>query len=239
MTDIPEILKSTQPLLYETGFEEWPYAYAGSCFPVRWGSTLYIVSAFHCYENHQVVPEDTLYAIPSDQRNFFGFCNKLCGKVEETNDLKHYDQIALEVSTEIHQAADLESVVALDLSKANSSISPSDASIRDIWLRGFAFDNSKHAICYEKCKIQQQAYVTNGMVASRKSIYKYCHMVKVRTPIPDGFSPRGMSGSAVYGRDRQGNVRFAGTVIEFNECTDEYLVIDPAVLRGVLGKENA
>ncbi|NTU50085.1 MAG: hypothetical protein HGA87_04230 [Desulfobulbaceae bacterium] len=36
MSDIPNILKSTQPLLYETGFDEWPYAYAGSCFPVRW-----------------------------------------------------------------------------------------------------------------------------------------------------------------------------------------------------------
>ncbi len=48
-----------------------------------------------------------------------------------------------------------------------------------------------------------------------------------------------MSGSAVYGLDRHGNIRFGGTVIEFNEYTNEYMVIDSAVLAGVLGHENA
>lgn len=239
MNDVPKILKSTQPLLYETGFEEWPYAYAGSCFPVRWKGSLYIVSAYHCYENHQIAPENTLYSTPSDQRSFFGFCNTLRGKVQGTSDQRHYDQIALEVSCEIHSKTDLDSVVALDLSTPNNSISLSDSSLSDVWLRGFVFDNPAHEVCYENSKIRQQAYVTNGMVSSRKSTFDHCHMVKVKTPIPEGFSPRGMSGSAVYGVDRHGNIRFGGTVIEFNEYTNEYMVIDSAVLAGVLGHENA
>lgn len=239
MNDVPKILKSTQPLLYETGFEEWPYAYAGSCFPVRWKGSLYIVSAYHCYENHQIAPENTLYSTPSDQRSFFGFCNTLRGKVQGTNDQRHYDQIALEVSCEIHSKTDLDSVVALDLSAPSNSVSLSDSSLSDVWLRGFVFDNPAHKICYENSKIRQQAYVTNGMVSSRKSTFDHCHMVKVKTPIPEGFSPRGMSGSAVYGMDRHGNIRFGGTVIEFNEYTNEYMVIDSAVLAGVLGHENA
>lgn len=238
MKKIPEILNSTQPLLYDTGFEEWPYGYAGSCFPVLWGGTLYIVSAYHCYENHKIAPENTLYPIPCDKENFFGFCSALRGKVQGVNDLKHYDQIALEVSKAIHQKFELESVSALDLSNPNNSISLSDVSLSEVWLRGYVFDNPAHEICYETRKIRQQAYVTNGIVAARKSSFDHCHMVKVRTPTPGGFSPRGMSGSAVYGSDRQGNVRFAGTVIEFNDYTDEYLVIDSKVLSAMLSHEN-
>lgn len=112
---------------------------------------------------------------------------------------------------------------------------PGHASLSDVWLRGFVFDNPAHEVCYENSKIRQQAYVTNGMVSSRNSTFDNCHMVKVKTPIPDGFSPRGMSGSAVYGVDLHGNIRFGGTVIEFNEYTNEYMVIDSAVLAGVLG----
>jgi len=239
MSDIPRILKSTQPLLYETGFDEWPYAYAGSCFPVRWDGRLYIVSAYHCYENHQIAPESTLYSIPSDPRRFFGFCNTLRGKVQGASDQKHLDQIALEVSCEIHDKAALDSVDALDLSMQENAISLSDSSLSDVWLRGFVFDNPTHEVCFENKKIRQQAYVTNGIVSSRKSTFDHCHMVKVKAPIPEGFSPRGMSGSAVYGMDRNGNVRFSGTVIEFNEYTNEYMVIDASILSGVLGHENA
>jgi hypothetical protein len=239
MSDIPHILKSTQPLLYETGFEEYPYAYAGSCFPVRWGQRLYIVSAYHCYENHQVTPENTLYAIPSDSISFLGYCNTLRGKVQGTSDQKHYDQIALEVSCEIHDEVTLASVEAIDLSKSENSISLSDPSLSDVWLRGFVFDNPAHEVCYENNKIRQQAYVTNGVVSSRKSTFDHCHMLKVKTPIPEGFSPRGMSGSAVYGKDQNGNLRFGGTVIEFNEYTKEYMVIDAVILSGVLGNENS
>lgn len=239
MSETPSILKSTQPLLYETGVDEYPYAYAGSCFPVRWGQKLYIVSAYHCYENHQVAPESTVYSIPSDSSSFFGYCNTVRGKVQNANDQKHHDQIALEVSCEIHDQATLGSVEAIDLSKTENSISLSDPSLTDVWLRGFVFDNPAHGICYENKKIRQQAYVTNGFVSSKKSTYEYCYMLSVKTPTPSGFSPVGMSGSAVYGWDQNGNLRFGGTVIEFNEYTNEYMVIDAAILSGVLGNENA
>ena len=154
-------------------------------------------------------------------------------------DQKHYDQIALEVSSEIHDKTALGSVNALDLSMPKNSISLSDSSLSDVWLRGFLFDNPAHEVCYENSKIRQQAYVTNGIVSSKKSTFDHCHMVKLKTPIPEGFSPRGMSGSAVYGVDRDGCVRLGGAVIEFNEYTNEYMVIDAAVLVGMLGHENA
>lgn len=239
MMEVPGILNSTKPVLYETGYEDWPYAYAGSCFPVRWKNNLYIVSAFHCFENHQVEPEETLYPIPTDTDQFFGFCCKLRAKVNEANDLKHYDQILLQVSAEIHRKEQLNSVASLDLSKSDTVISLSSTEIVDVWLRGFISENPSHEIDYEKRKIRQQAYVTNGYVSSRKSLFNYCHMLKVKTPAPEGMSPDGMSGSAVYGVDQHGNVMLTGTVIEHNSITNEFLVIDSIVLKKLLETENA
>ncbi len=232
MKKTPEILESTQPLLYETDSEypEYPYAYAGSCFPVRWKEHLFIISAYHCYENHGIDPEKTLYPIPSCPESFFGFCEVLRFAEDlDANNQKHCDQIALKVHSRDSTA--LRSVNALDLSIAKNSISLSDNIPRDVWLRGFLFDNPAHHICYEKNKIYQQAYVTNGYVSSR--VYhsnKYCHMVKVKTPTYKNFSPQGMSGSAVYCEDIHGNIRFGGTVIEYNEMTCEFMVIDALIL---------
>ena len=236
---IPKILESTKPVLYETGYDEWLYSYAGSCFPVRWKNNIYIVSAFHCYENHQVKPEDTLYPIPKKLDEYFGFCCTLRAKVDDTKDLKHYDQILLQVSPEIHSEDQLKSVDAIDLSAAESIIDLSDNEIADVWLRGYLSENPSHEINYNERKIKQQAFVTNGIVSSRKSTFDYCHMVKVKTPTPDGYSPDGMSGSPVYVTDNNGKIRFGGVVIEFNIYTEEYMVIDSRVIRELLGKENS
>jgi hypothetical protein len=64
-------------------------------------------------------------------------------------------------------------------------------------------------------------------------------MLKVKTPTPEGMSPDGMSGSAVYGVDHNGNAKLAGTVIEYNSITNEFLVIDSIVLSKMLETENA
>jgi len=157
--DTPPILEATKPVLYETGYDEWPYSYAGSCFPVRWGNKLYIVSAFHCYENHQLNPEDTLYPIPADKNEFFGFCYTLRAKTEEAEDSKHYDQILLQVSTEIHSEAQINSVDAIDLSSIESIITLSDREIKDIWLRGYLSENPSHEISHDERKIKQHVLV--------------------------------------------------------------------------------
>jgi len=235
----PKILESTKPVLYETGYDEWPYSFAGSCFPIRWENKLYIVSAFHCYENHQVKPEDTLYKIPIDQENFFGFCNTLRAKINGAKDLKHYDQILLEVSSVIHTADEINSVESLDLSNPVSIISLADNNVKDVWLRGYLSENPLHKISYEDKKITEQAYVTNGIVSAKNSNFDYCHMLKVKTPTPEGFSPDGMSGSPVYAEDEQGEIRLAGVVIEFNIYTEEFLVIDALVIRELLSDENS
>lgn len=239
MIEPPEIIYSTKPILYETGYDEWPYAYAGSCFPARWKNKLYIVSAYHCFKNHQVDPEAILYPIPIKSDHFFGYCCKLRARVNEAKDLKHFDQILLQICPDVHSIEELGSVNAFDLSKTEMTISLSSQEVIDVWLRGFLLENLDHGVDFETCKLKQQAFVTNGFVSSRKSLFDYCHMLKVKTSIPDGMSPNGMSGSAVYVVDKDTRVKFAGTVIEHNLFTDEFLVIDSTVLCELLRTENA
>lgn len=204
------------------------------------GRNLYIVSAFHCYENHQVNPDATLYPIPTTTTEYFGFSCILRAKINGSTDLKHYDQIALQVSSELHPNTQTDPVKAIDLSDSDmiTKLTDPDA-VTDVWFRGYLLENSSHAVDYELSKIRSQAYVTNGFVSSKKSNFEYCCYVKVITPTPRGMSPNGMSGSAVYASDKHGKLRFAGTVIEFNELAKEFLVIDATVLRALLEKDNA
>jgi hypothetical protein len=236
----PSVINSTQPILYETGYKEWPYAYAGSCYPVRWNKNLYIISAYHCYENHGVKPEITLYSIPKSKPvQFYGFNLKLTPKITNSEDNKHKDQVILAVSNELHTQNIVDLTVALDLSDNENIISISDSDISDVWLRGYLSTNDAHKIDYEKKKIKPKAYVTNGIVSTRVSKSDHCYLLKVKTPYPKGLSPDGMSGSPVYAINKQGRFGLAGTIIEFNFFTNEFLVIESAVLRELIRRENA
>lgn len=232
----PSILNSTQPILCETGCEDWPYSYAGSCYPIRWRNDLYIVSAFHCYGNRAISPECTCYPIPIDERQFFGFCRKLIAKNKLAKDLEHADQILLQVSSDIHSEAQLNSVEALDLSDDQSIISLSDQGIKDVWLKGYPMDNPFHII--DETKIIKQAYVTNGIEYAKKSSYDHCHYLKVKTPTPNSYSPNGMSGSPVYALDLHDRIRLAGTLIGYNRYTNEFLVIDSSIIRETIKKDT-
>lgn len=236
----PPIIYSTQPILYDTGYEEWPYAYAGSCYPVRWKNNLYIISAHHCYKNHDVKPEKTLYPIPdSKPLQFYGFNFKLTAKITTTKNDKHKDQVILVVSNELHTQNIIDLTEAIDLSEDINIVSLSEPKIKDVWLRGYLSNNPSHKIDYENKKLKPQAYITNGIVSSRESNSDFCHLLKVKTPFPEDLSPDGMSGSPVYAINKQGKLGLAGTVIEFNTLTNEFLVIDSAVLRELLRRENA
>ena len=145
----PSILSSTQPILCETGIEDWPYGYFGTCFPIRWENDLYIVSALHCYENHEISPECTCYPIPINEREFFGFCRKLKARNKKAKDLEHSDQILLQVASNIHSEAQLNSVEALDLSDAQSIISLSDQGIKDVW--SYPASVERLGLVYQAC----------------------------------------------------------------------------------------
>jgi len=110
---IDELLNPTRPILYETDFDEWPYALSGTCFPVKYGDELFIVSANHCYDNTGIFPEQTLYPRPDDPSGFLAFDLKVRARSPQAKDDKHHDQVVLRVAGSHHPKEEIEKVVAL------------------------------------------------------------------------------------------------------------------------------
>lgn len=227
--DVNALLGSTRPILYETGSDEWPYAYSGSCFPVKFRRQLFVVSAFHCYVNFGIEPEQTLYPRPDAPSGFFGFDLKVRAEDPGATDKKHADQIVLRVARRKHAQGEMDTVAALDLADPARTKLPTSRRVSDILLRGYPFDCPRHAINYDECSIRHQAYVTNGVLGRTASKFKHCYSVKMITPIPEGMSPNGMSGTPVYGIACRLPV-FCGMIIEYNSITKEYLAVGPEVL---------
>ncbi len=237
--DINELLRSTRPIFYDTGDEDWPYAYSGTCFPVRFRKTLYVVSADHCFKNFGIEPKQTMYLTPGDPRMAFGFDLQIRAESPSAKDPKHKDQVILRVASSTHNQRDIDKVVAVDLSDRRNSRLPTSSNLKDIVLRGYPWDCPAHGIDYTEEVIRHQAYTTNGCFSTEPSGFAYCYYVSLMSPVPDGMKPNGMSGSPIYGITHAGQAVFCGMVIEYNSRTRDYLAVGPEVLVNTLLKLSA
>ncbi len=231
---IDDLLKSTKPILYETGTEEWPYAFSGTCYPVKYEGALFIVSAFHCYSNVQIEPENTLYPRPDDPTGFFAFDTQVRAHATQAKDEEHFDQVVLRVAKSHHPQPETDKVVALDLAVAGNSRLPTNKDIKDFMVRGYPFDCPKHGIDYDRTIISYQAYTTNGALSVNRSPFDFCYLIRMIKPIPSRMSPNGMSGSPVYGIVQNGSPVYCGTIIKHSQFTGGYLMIGAEVLVNAL-----
>ena len=241
-TTLNKILNYTKPLLYDTDYQGYEYANAGSCFLLKWQEKLYIISAKHCFKNHKVKAKDIMYPIPNSEY-FLGINNQfdICSQKE------YADQLILEVKLDNLSKILFNSLDIIDLSYQNSIISFDDTRIKDVYLRGFPLNNDNHTFYHEKNnkKIIQQAYLTNSFIKTRKSPYEYCYFLKMKQPTynyieghdnENAKQANGMSGSPVYAIDINNNIRFAGIIIEYHKATSEYLVINAHITQELLSK---
>ena len=232
--NIDDLLKSTKPILYETEMEEWPYAFSGTCYPVKYNKTLFIVSAFHCYNNFKIEPENTLYPRPEKPTRFLAFDTKVRARAQQSKDDEHFDQVVLRVARSHHPESETDKVFALDLAYEVNWRLPNSKNIKDFMVRGYPFDCPKYKINYQKKRISYQGYTTNGVLSVHKSPFDFCYLVRMIEPIPNGMSPNGMSGSPIYGINQSQTPVYCGTIIKYSNFTDEYLVIGPEVLVNTL-----
>jgi hypothetical protein len=209
--------------------DEWPYAFSGTCYPVKYNGDLFIVSAFHCYRNFQIKPENTLYPRPNNRNRFFAFDQTSRAQAKQAKDNEHYDHVVLRVAKSHHPQNEVDKVIALDLSDSLNARLPTNNRIEDFRIRGYPHDAPKHSINYDLKKISQQAYTTNGYMGIKKTLFDFCYSLKMMTPIPSGMHPNGMSGTPVYGIIDKHPV-YCGTIIKYKEITGEYIVIGPEIL---------
>jgi len=239
-TTLTNILNYTKPLLYDTDYEGYQYANAGSCFLLKWKKKLYIISAKHCFDKHSVQAKNIMYPIPNSEYHL-GINNQF-----DINSQEEYaDQVILEVKLDTQSKVLFDSSTIIDLSYPTSIISFDDSKISDIYIRGFPLNNDNHDIKHEERKIQQQAYLTNGLIKTRKSNDDDCFYLKMKHPTynytlenndDNAKQANGMSGSPVYAIDINSNIYFVGIIIKYNKITSEYLVINAHITREFISK---
>ncbi|MCC6444125.1 MAG: hypothetical protein IT210_11815 [Armatimonadetes bacterium] len=223
-----DIINTTKPILFETSLEEFPYGLVGTCYPVKYNGSLYIVSAFHCYSKYELKPEQTCYPRPDDPTDFFAFDRCARFKAEHAMDDEHYDHIALRVSQSHHSQGEMDKVAALDLANPDNARPPESNDIIDFVLRGYPAPMQK--IDYDLKKISYQAYMTNGCLGVAKAPFDLCYSIRMKTPIPDNMDPKGMSGTPLYGINHNRKIVYCGMLIQYGEFTGEYIAIGPEIL---------
>ena len=126
---IDDLLDSTSPILYETGDDEFPYAYAGTCFPIKYKNALYIVSAYHCFKNWNIAPSQTMYMTPDDARATFAFDFQDRPSITTARDCKHKDIVILHMAPSKHAQGQIDRVVALDVAVPYNSKVPTSTNL--------------------------------------------------------------------------------------------------------------
>jgi hypothetical protein len=206
---------------------------------VKYRRALFIVSAFHCYSNSKIDPEQTLYPRPGDPTDFFAFDLKSRAHAEQAKDDEHYDQIVLRVARNHHSESEVDKVAALDLAVPSNARVPTATGIKDFWIRGYPFAAPKHFVDYDLQRISQQAYCTNGCAGVLKAPYDFCYSIRMITPIPNGTHPNGMSGTPVYGLTHRNTPLYWGTIIRYGQAEGEYIAIGPEILVNCLRQLDA
>jgi hypothetical protein len=233
-----QYLKLTKPILYETNIEKYPYAYAGTCFPIKWKNILYIITAKHCIKNHKISEEDILYPNPNDSRDFLAFNEKYFIEIT-SKDREIDDVVILKVAaTEDFSKDDIINFDVIDISKENNITILRNELVEDLFLRGYPFELDSHEILYDEDIIRQRAYTTNGFKKIKRSnLYEHCYNISFIEPIPEGISPNGMSGSPIFAL-KNNRLVFCGMVTKFNEITKDYLIIGAEVIKCYLERIN-
>jgi hypothetical protein len=219
---IKSVLDLTQGIIWETGLEGYDYSVTGSCFPLRYKNSLYIVTALHVLRNLCREPKDMMYIVGSDKRNAFSYDLFIFGNEQ----LGKKNDFCLSRVTNPELMGALKFGSIFDLEKDLLSISAD--SLHDLYIRGYPEELKGNFVDYDSGKISTQAYMTNGFERIRQIDEPGCSCIKMKTPVDLKFNnnPNGMSGSPVYGINKALKPGICGIMIGYNKFTDEYLIIN-------------
>lgn len=252
-----DILEYVQGIVYETDIIDYPVAFSGTCFPIRWGDVLFVITARHCFENKKTLNEDRgrfYYHLPQKSTDAVRFSIFYDVKAELGNISEKYQDIIIAVPKKQEECIqDVSQICALDISNPMvcQSLDYFDQSnfknrdIRDnldgVVVKGFPFATRK--IDYDEHNIKIQGVRLEDCVEVRKSEFKECYYLKFNDPSffveagnhVLGCDANGLSGSPVYFYDRRNcNIFLLGMVIEYNTLSEEFLVISSRVISSVV-----
>lgn len=210
---------------------EWPFQLAGTISPIKWNNDLYLITAKHVAQNMGLNHNQVMYYLPPDK--YLSYDKTLNGDKNDNLKEDPCDDFVMLKIKEDDVYKEFEYVLKNSFMELNSNISFED-SLLDIYIRGcpnpMNFDGTK--IDFDKQKISQQCFVTNGFLNVRESECSGCYYVKMKTPTVETFGgdPQGMSGSLVYGVNEKCNAGVLGLLIGYNTLSMEYLVLSSEMI---------
>lgn len=212
--------------IWDMNDTEWPFHLAGTISPIKYDGKLYLITAKHVAENMGLKHDQVMYYLPPDK--FLSYDNVLNGLTDGNLIDNPCDDFILLKIKEDDVYKKFEKALNESVLDLNSAVS-FDNQLLDVYIRGcpcpMNFDGTR--IDFDKQKISQQCFVTNGFLNIRESEKPGCYYVKMKTPTVEEFggNPRGMSGSVVYGVNERCDFGILGILISYNTLTKEYLVL--------------
>lgn len=212
--------------IWDLNDSEWPFHLAGTIAPIKYDGKLYLITAKHVAENMGLRHDQVMYYLPPDK--FLSYDKVVNGQLNENLKGDPCDDFILLKITENDVYKKFERILNESVLDLNSNVS-FENQLLDVYIRGcpclMNFEGTK--IDFDKQKISQQCFVTNGFLNIRESEWPGCYYVKMKTPTVEDFDddPRGMSGSVVYGVNERCDAGILGILIGYKPGTTEYLVL--------------
>ena len=241
---VAELLKCAKPLFFDTGDEEWSYAFGGSCFVASFGDAYYVVTARHCFENqNKWKPEQMRSGLASDSGEFLpsSFLIRLNrpGVLEAD---KFCDVVFFKIDTSLTTAAQLTALHPVDLA-ACARMKPINLEPGKTLLALKGYPTVLNQINYETRQLPTRSYSITGTYDGPAPFPK-AHLMKFHdvSPVSDHD---GLSGSPVFLFSNKPDqttfeFRFAGLHVRGGK-TDQHIgcFIDAQVIFSALRQSQA
>ncbi len=215
-----DVRRFSYPVIFDNGYEDFPYSVKGTAFLVSYNNYNYLVTASHVIKD--IAPEKILVPYNTfESREFIPFERVIKinddEKVED-NDFK--DIIILKISTRADFKQKVNLLPKLNLGKKYAyELLPY---VHKLFSIGYPSHNNWINYCEYKIKLQQSLFT--GEYVSKAEL-QHCHCAKYE----DEAHLDGMSGSPVYALTYKGNTinyGFLGIMIRSRVFLDGYVLIN-------------
>ena len=225
---VTRLRQCAKPVVFETGVGEVPYATVGTCFLVRLGAHLFLVTAKHVVNEMSL---DQLLVFPNAESNeSIPFSEVLTVANRDPDDPDFSDLVIVKVHLGNLRLAEQSCMHAVDLDKSSDSwrTAPTDHSFFI-----FGYPNKSRKVDYERFQVVSTQTFLVGRFAG-DSLARHCYELDIEDF--NGVEEfNGLSGSPVFSWPRKiadnFHPSFCGMVLRGTRTSGKVHFLDAAVLR--------
>ncbi len=230
-------LKCAMLLMFEREeLADFPYFLGGSAFCVHDDKSLWVITAKHCVEKFDVVPQNLRLLPHIENQAFLRPTEVVRPSAKFEDDQDHADFLLYRVSLSALNENDLNKLRPFSLSR-QTAIRADDPKIQ--WFRFRGYPLAINSIDYEQKQIRTQAFDSHANFSS-KDTSEHCY--RLTYPRTDQLDdPNGLSGSpvvAVHGRYGDLDVALTGMIIRGGKGSEFLTIVGVEMLISAIEKAS-